>query len=221
MSHTRRLTATQSILALGLLLVGSVAVRASGASMVAAQAGALMPAAPATQKVSRKWTMEELLPAVVDLGTGHDWAQGRDLFKKAACGGCHAFASESEGGGLAPDLTGVSSKYTRDFILQSILEPSATINGQFYHTTFTLKNGDVITGSVIDVVDKKITVAPAMLAPQATIQIAEADVKSEAPSAVSPMPAGLLDEFTREQIIELMAFLDAGGDRNAAVYKKK
>ena len=35
------------------------------------------------------------------------------------------------------------------------------------------------------------------------------------------MPAGLLNEFTREQIIELMAFLDAAGDRSAAVYKKK
>ena len=35
------------------------------------------------------------------------------------------------------------------------------------------------------------------------------------------MPPGLLNEFTKEQIVELMAFLDSGGDRNAAVYKKK
>ena len=117
-------------------------------------------------------------------------------------------ASESEGTGLAPDLTGVASKFTRDFILQSILEPSATLNGQFFHTTFTLKNGDVVTGSVIDIVDKKIIVAPVMMNPQATVEIAEADVKSEAPSPVSPMPAGLLNELTKEQIVELMAFLD-------------
>lgn len=165
--------------------------------------------------------MADLLPSVVDLGSGHDWAQGRDLFKRAACGGCHAFASESEGSGLAPDLTSVASRYTRDFILQSILEPSATINGQYFHTKFTLKNGDVITGSIIDVVDKKILVAPAMLAPQVTVEIAEADVKSEEPSPVSPMPVGLLNAFTKEQVIELLAFLDSGGDRDAAVYKKK
>src|SRR4051812_34316303 len=107
---------------------------------------------PASPPAMKKWTVEELLPAVADLGTGHDWGQGRELFKKGACGGCHAFGAESQGSGLAPDLTGVGSKYTRDFILQSILEPSATLNGQYYHTTFTLKNGDVITGSVIDVV---------------------------------------------------------------------
>ena len=164
--------------------------------------------------------MADLLPSVVDLGTGHDWSQGRELFKKAACGVCHAFGSESEGAGLAPDLTSVASKLTRDLILQSILEPSATINGQYFHTTFTLKNGNVITGSVIDVVDKKILVAPVMLTPQVTIEIPEADVKSEEPSSVSPMPAGLLNAFTREQVIELLAFLDSGGDRTAAVYKK-
>ena len=165
--------------------------------------------------------MDDLLPVVKDLGTGRDWAQGRELFKKAACGMCHAFGREWEGTGLAPDLTSVGSKYTRDFILQSILEPSATLNGQFYQTKFTLKDGKTITGSVIDVIDKKIIVAPIMMAPQATMEIAQADVKSEEPSSISAMPSGLLNQFTKEQVVELFAYLDAGGDRNAPVYKKK
>jgi putative heme-binding domain-containing protein len=173
------------------------------------------------QKFYKDWKMDDLLPSIADLGTGHDFNQGRELFKKAACGICHAFGSESEGTGLAPDLTGLGSSVTREFILQSILEPSATINGRFFHTRFTLKNGEVITGSVIDVADKKIIVAPVMMNPQATVEIAEADVKSEEPSPVSPMPPGLMNEFTKEQIVELLAFLDAGGDRTAAVYKKK
>ena len=175
----------------------------------------------AEQKSRKAWTMDELLPAIADLGTGHDWNQGRELFKKAACGACHAFASESEGAGLAPDLTAVASKFTRDIILQSILEPSATLNGQYFHTTFTLKNGDVVTGSVVDTANGKIVVAPVMLNPQVTVEIAAGDVKSEAPSPVSPMPAGLLDDFNRDEVVALMAFLDAGGDRNAAVYRKK
>ncbi len=175
----------------------------------------------ATTAASKEWTLDELLPAVKDLGAGHDWNQGRELFRKAACGVCHAFASESEGTGLAPDLTGVASTFTRESILQSILEPSATINGRFTHTRFTLKNGDVVTGSVIDQVDKKIVVAPVMMNPQVTVEVAVADVKSEEPSPVSPMPAGLLTGFTKEQVIELMAFLDAGGDRSAPVYRKK
>ena len=173
------------------------------------------------QKVYKEWTVDELLPSVKDLGAGHDWSQGRELFKKAGCGICHAFASESEGTGLAPDLTGLAASSTREFILQSILEPSATINGRFFHTKFTLKNGDIVTGSVIEVEDGKILVAPVMMNPAATVTIVQAEVKSEEPSPVSPMPPGLLNEFTKEQIVELMAFLDAGGDRAAAVYRKK
>ena len=173
------------------------------------------------RKSYKDWKMDDLLPSVADLGTGHDWNQGRELFKKAACGVCHAFGTESEGTGLAPDLTGIGATQTREFILQSILEPSATINGRFFHTKFTLRNGDVITGSVIDVANKKILIAPVMMNPQATVEIAEADVKSEEPSPESPMPPGLLNEFTKAEIVALMAFLDAGGDRAAAVYKKK
>ena len=199
----------KTLLAVAALLVASVTARVAGQ-------GTPKPEQP----FYKDWKMADLLPSIVDLGTGHDWNQGRELFKKAACGVCHAFGSESEGVGLAPDLTAVASKLTRDLILQSILEPSATINGQYFHTKFTLKNGQVITGSVIDVVDKKILVAPVMLAPQVTVEIPEADVKSEEPSAVSPMPAGLLNAFTKEQVIELLAFLESGGDRNAAVYKK-
>jgi len=207
----------ETVAALGLLGL-TVAAAGAGVDGNARQDPAAKAAAAAA---SKEWTIDELLPAVKDLGVGHDWNQGRELFRKAACGVCHAFASESEGTGLAPDLTGVASTFAREFILQSILDPSATINGRFTHTRFTLKNGDVVTGSVIDQVDKKIVVAPVMMNPQVTVDVAVADVKSEEPSPVSPMPAGLLTGFTKAQVIELMAFLDAGGDRNAPVYRKK
>lgn len=193
----------------------------SSAAAVASRATDAGQAPAAPQKFYREWTMADLLPGVGDLGTGHDWAAGRELFKKAGCGICHAFGAESEGTGLAPDLTGVGSTFTRDFILQSILEPSATINGRFFQTTFTLKNGTSVTGSVIDEAGGKILVAPVMMNPQATVEVVAADVKTEQPSRVSAMPSGLLNEFTKEQIIELLAFLDAGGDRGAPVYKKK
>ena len=189
---------------------------------IAAAALALGVSLGAQQKTYKAWTMDDLLPVVKDLGTGRDWNQGREMFRKTGCGVCHAFGSESEGSGLAPDLTAVGSKFTRDVILRDILEPSATLNGQFFHTTFTMKDGTSVTGSIIDIVDKKtIVVAQVMMNPQATIEIAAADVKSEAPSPVSPMPPGLLNELTKEQVLELMAYLDSGGDRNAAVYSKK
>jgi putative heme-binding domain-containing protein len=178
-------------------------------------------AVPPSSSGERQWTMAELLPAMADLGTGRDWMKGGQAFEQAGCGICHAMNTYWGGNGLAPDLTGVASKLTRDVILQSILEPSATLNGQYYHTEFTLKDGSVIRGTVVDAVGEKLVVAPVMMVPDVTIQIAKADIKAEAPSPVSPMPAGLLNTFTREQILDLMAFLDAGGNADAAIYQKK
>ena len=186
-------------------------------ALIGSQAATQAPA----KKFYKQWKMDDLLPSVKDLGAGREFVQGRDMFRKTACGVCHAFGSESEGTGLAPDLTAVSSKYTRDVILQSIIEPSATLNGQYFHTTFTMKDGSQVTGSIIETVDKKIIVAPVMMNPAATVEIVAADVKSEAPSAVSPMPAGLLNELTKEQIVELLAYLESGGDRNAPIYSRK
>lgn len=164
--------------------------------------------------------MDELLPAMADLGSGRDWMQGGRVFEQAGCGICHAMSTYWGGNGLAPDLTAVSSKMTRDVILQSILEPSATLNGQYYHTEFTLKDGAVVRGTVVDAIGDALVVAPVMMVPDVTIRIPKADIKSEAPSPVSPMPAGLLNPFTRDQILDLMAFLDAGGNPDAAIYRK-
>lgn len=186
---------------------------------LAGQSGSPVAVTPVASS-GRQWAMADLLPAVGDLGTGRDWLKGGQVFEQAGCGLCHALGTYWEGNGMAPDLTGVASKLARDMVLQSILEPSATLNGQYYHTEFTMKDGTVVRGSVVDVVGDKLVVAPVMMVPDVTIQIAKADIKSERPSPVSPMPGGLLNPFTRDQILDLMAFLDAGGNPAAAVYQK-
>src|SRR5688500_13395675 len=114
-----------------------------GADESAQRRGA--PAAPKTEQGTTLWTLKDLLPSLVDLGPGRTFEKGQAAFKKGACGGCHAFASESEGGGYAPDLTGVAAKFTRDLILQAILDPSAEIAANFGQTSFTLKDGGTIT----------------------------------------------------------------------------
>ena len=140
---------------------------------------------------------------------------------QASCGACHSFSTFWEGSGLAPDLTPVGTKFAREEILRSILEPSATINGQYYFTNFKLKNGTVIPGMLREVKDKKYRIAVSVAAPDAVIEIPEADIVSEENSPVSPMPVGLLNAFTKDQILDLLAFLDSGGNPDAPVYSKK
>lgn len=168
----------------------------------------------------KEWRMDDLLPSVQDLGKGRNFAQGKKMFAELACGGCHAFSTYSQGGGLAPDLTPVGSKLTREAILQAILEPSAEINGQYHATKFTLKNGNVVEGALVDTVEGKYILVPALLAPALTIEVKESDVASEEISETSQMPAGLLNASTRDQILDLLAFLISGGQSDAAVFQK-
>jgi putative heme-binding domain-containing protein len=168
----------------------------------------------------KEWKMEDLLPAIADLGKDRNYRNGGRVFQQAACGACHSFSTFWEGSGLAPDLTAVATKFTRDEILRSILEPSATINGQFFLTNFKLKSGAVIPGVLREVKDKKYRIAGSVAAPDVVIEIPEEDIVSEEPSPVSPMPIGLLYGFTKDQILDLMAFLDSGGNPDAPVYRK-
>ena len=211
------LTAGKLVVISAFLAVSVTVLVARGGDMDAAQGQSVAP----SPKGMTTWTMEALLPSLKDLGTGRTYEKGQALFKRGACGGCHAFASESRGGGYAPDLTAVAAKFSRDAILQSILEPSAESNPNFLQTTFTLKDGRVITATIVERDDKKVVVAPVLLALPSTVEIAAADIVSEESSPISAMPAGLLSEFTKDEVVELIAFLEAGGDRNAAVYKKK
>ncbi|ODS52868.1 MAG: hypothetical protein ABS36_15475 [Acidobacteria bacterium SCN 69-37] len=209
-----------------LLFVATIGARSAGTRVLVfpgAEAPGLhlIEPAPGAQVPDRPWTMEELLPAMADLESGRNWMQGGRVFEQAGCGICHAMSTYWGGNGLAPDLTAVASKMTRDAILQSILEPSAALNGQYYHTEFTLKDGTVVRGTVVDAEGNALIVAPVMMVPDVTIRIAKADIASEAPSPVSPMPAGLLNPFSRGQILDLLAFLDAGGNPDAAVYQRR
>jgi putative heme-binding domain-containing protein len=177
-------------------------------------------APPASGAAKPGWTMEQLLPAVAEIKSGRNWKQGGQAFQQAGCGICHSFSTYWQGNGLAPDLTAVGSKFTRDIILQSILEPSADINPQYAQTEFKLKDGNVMRGSLIEIVDKKFIVAPVMMTPDVTVEIPQADVASDGPSVVSAMPAALVDAFSREQVLDLFAFLLAGGKEDAAVFSR-
>ena len=169
--------------------------------------------------IEHEWTVDELVGDLDEL-SGRDFKQGQALFNQALCGRCHAFSSYSEGSGFAPDLSSVGTQFNREFVLRSILDPSETMNGQHYYTVFQLKNGETVTGRLIEADDGKFVVAPSIMTPNVTVEIAEADVVKREPSPVSPMPSGLMNTFTRDQILDLIAFLVSSGNPSAAIFRK-
>ncbi|MEI6235399.1 MAG: HEAT repeat domain-containing protein [Planctomycetota bacterium] len=120
--------------------------------------------------------------------TGGDAKLGEDVFKfhAAGCLKCHKIGGEGHeaGSDAGPKLAGVATRLTRDKILESLIDPSAVIVPGFGTTTFRMKDGLVISGSVIEENTTEISVKDAE---GKTLKINVADIKKRA-QPVSPMP---------------------------------
>jgi hypothetical protein len=46
------------------------------------------------------------------------------------------------------------------------------------------------------------------------------DIRERATSPVSPMPGGLLNHFSQEEILDLLAFLQSGGNPDLPAFGK-
>jgi putative heme-binding domain-containing protein len=177
------------------------------------------PAKPAVEhKFVKEWKMEDLQPALDEVSKGRSFAKGKEAFTAAQCILCHRFGNE--GGGTGPDLTAVSSRFTRRDILESIVDPSKVVSEQYQNTIFTLKNGDDVTGRVAEENDQKMVVVTDPLK-QTKVDVLKSDVQKRQLSKLSPMPEGLANNLTREEILDLLAYLESGGKESAAVFQKK
>jgi hypothetical protein len=68
--------------------------------------------------------------------------------------------------------------------------------------------------------NEQVMVNTNMLEPGATTPVNRNNIESMRPSRLSMMPAGLLDTFKEDEILDLMAYMLSRGDRTAATFKK-
>jgi putative heme-binding domain-containing protein len=159
-----------------------------------------------TRKFVKAWRIEDLLPHVSKLKTGRLLARGRAALVGAGCLQCHRFAGE--GGSFGPDLSAVASRMSLHDILQSILEPSKVIAQQYQNSVLTLSNGDVLSGRVIGEDDKKLLMItdPIRLA---RVSVPNAEIVARRLSEISPMPEGLVNSLSEDEIWDLIARLES------------
>lgn len=171
---------------------------------------------PKPRTFVKSWTMADLAGDLSKAG-GRNHARGRQAFADAQCLACHRFGSE--GGGVGPDLTAVSSRFKRIDILESILDPSKVVSEQFQNTSVELKNGDEFTGRLVDETPTTLVLVPNQLEPDKRVEVKKSDVKQRSFSKLSPMPSGLADVLSKEDLLDLVAFLEAGGRADHPVFK--
>ena len=83
-----------------------------------------------------------------------------------------------------------------------------------------MKNGDSLTGVVVNMNGDRVTVNTDMFDPNQRVNVNRPDVASIEPSKVSPMPPGLLNLMREDEVMDLLAYIISGGNRDHTVYKK-
>jgi putative heme-binding domain-containing protein len=111
-------------------------------------------------------------------------------------------------------LTGVAGRFNQHDLLEAIVEPSKVISDQYQATQFVLADGRTVTGRVVNLSDRGISIMTNMLEPDGQINVERNDVEEILPSPISMMPTGLLDTFDKEEILDLFAYMQAGGARS-------
>jgi putative heme-binding domain-containing protein len=183
-----------------------------------------VPVAPAVQTPApkrsggnRSWKFDDLADALSGPLSGRNFNRGQQVYQASQCGVCHRF--QGAGGAAGPDLTGVSSRYSRADLWRSIVEPNAVISEQYQSMTLTLKDGQEITGRLLEDSTQQIVVMVDALTDR-KVTVSPGEVRQRVASKVSSMPEGLLSAWGREDLLDLLAYLESNGRPDSPFFKQ-
>ncbi len=128
-----------------------------------------------------------------------DLSRGRAVFDRI-CASCHKLYGS--GGEIGPDLTG-SGRDNLDYLLENIVDPSATVSADFKMVIAAMRDGRVLNGQI-----KAQTPLTFTLQTQTERVVLErSEIESLRPSTSSLMPDGLLNTLSPSETRDLIAYV--------------
>ena len=119
-----------------------------------------------------------------------------------SCGGCHRV--QGRGQWVGPDLSTIGSKYGRDELLRSILNPSAAIGYNYRTVVLATNSGQILSGLPVEDTPARVVLKTAE-GKRVTVPTREIDERSF--GEVSLMPEGLANTLSEQDLVDLLVFL--------------
>jgi quinoprotein glucose dehydrogenase len=143
--------------------------------------------------------------------TGGDRGRGNNIFRShpaMACIQCHR--AGGDGGDAGPDLAGVGAKHSREYLLEAVIKPSATMAAGFDTIVLTLKDGGMAAGVVTKETAESISLrrADGKISEVKKANIAK---REGAPSGMPEIYATLLTKSELRDVVEFLATLKEPG----------
>jgi putative heme-binding domain-containing protein len=130
-----------------------------------------------------------------------DLHAGRALFQ-TACANCHQLFGT--GGKVGPDLTG-SQRSDLEYLLHNIIDPDSVVGADYRATKIVTVDGRLLVGLVTQRTRQTTTIVAA----DQTWVLPNDDIELESVTEQSPMPSGLLQPMTEQQVVDLIGYLQS------------
>ncbi len=134
---------------------------------------------------------------------GGNKENGQGIFywnEAAQCGRCHAIFEW--GGDAGPVLHGIASKRSPEYLLESLIRPSAKLADGYGVATLTLNNGETLAGIIQSENDQSITLK---IGKDEAKEIIKTNIK-EREDVPSSMPS-VTETLSKKEIRDVLAFL--------------
>lgn len=125
---------------------------------------------------------------------------GQPIFLRL-CATCHTLFGQ--GAKIGPDLTH-ANRADRDFLLTSLLDPSAVVRKEYLAYEVQLTDGRLLSGLLAEQTDGRIIVTSST-GEHTTLN--RGQIKETRESALSLMPEGLVETLTPQELRDLFAWL--------------
>ncbi len=160
----------------------------------------------------KSWKLDDFPPDELPGALrGRSPSIGARLFKEATCLSCHQM--DEQGGRVGPALDDVLKRHQGDRhrVLREILEPSYHIDPKYAVRVIIDTNGQTTSGIVVAEDKSSVSVLVNPEAREPTV-IEKADIEEMIPSTTSLMPKALLDKFTHDELMEILAYVTGATD---------
>lgn len=176
---------------------------------------------PKSRRFLQKWTLEELAPYLKEIQRGSSYSNGKRLFSEATCAACHRI--NHQGGILGPDLTEVGLRMSKEpdpllELLREIVEPSKVVHPDYEASLLVLSTGKTISGMIVSQDELTVQLVSDPSQPTGVHQISTKNIEDIFTSKTSLMPTGLLNSLEPSEILDLLAYVVSGGNRNHRVF---
>ncbi|HWE36855.1 MAG TPA: PVC-type heme-binding CxxCH protein [Isosphaeraceae bacterium] len=118
------------------------------------------------------------------------------------CAGCHRV--QGRGQWIGPDLSTIGTKYGKDELFNSILNPGAAIGYNFRTLVVATKDGRVLTGLPVEETPDRLVLKTSE-GQRVAVPIAEVEERKY--SEISLMPEGLAQTMSEQDLVDLVTFL--------------